>query len=159
MISQEYVSSLISYDPETGIFRWKINKCHVNIDDIAGHIAISGYNLIKIDQRKWPAHRLAFLIMEGKLPDNQVDHINKIRSDNRWSNLRHATHKQNHENRTVHDMRGIRFEEDRGKWLSRIKHNGVSKNLGRFNCLQDAIDARRKAEKQLFTHSPSLLQS
>lgn len=150
--------SLLDYDPSTGDFRWVCDKGRAKKGDIAGSIN-NGYRLIKIGQRKWQAHRLAFLIMEGQLPPHQVDHINKVRSDNRWANLRHATHKQNHENRTVHEMRGVRFEPDRGKWLVRIKHHGITRNLGRYASLDEAILARRKAEKELFTHSASQLPS
>lgn len=160
MITKDELAALLSYDPKTGCFTWIVDKGRAKAGSVAGHISKSfGYRLIKIGQHKWQAHRLAFVFMEGALPPNQVDHINQNRADNRWANLRHATHKQNHENRTTHEMRGIRFETDRGKWLARIKSYGVCKNLGRFTSLHDAIKARRLAEKYLFTHSPSSPQS
>lgn len=157
-MDKSFLSSLLSYNPDTGDFIWTRDKARAKAGQLAGSIN-NGYRIIKICGHQWQAHRLAFVFMEGSLPPNQVDHINKVRSDNRWANLRHATHKQNHENRTTHEMRGVRFEADRGKWLVRIKHHGKTKNLGRYLSLDQAISVRREAEKRLFTHSVSQLPS
>lgn len=153
-ITAERLRSILDYDHLTGVFRWRLSVGRVRAGDIAGHMSKkSGYWLIKISQFKYMAHRLAWLYMTGEHPVNEIDHRDKKRSNNAWKNLRAATRKQNQENKCDHQLRGIRWEEDRGKWMARIKHNGKAFNLGRFNELQDAISARRSAEIRLFTHS------
>lgn len=58
-----------------------------------------GYIYIKIGQRKYAAHRLAFMYMEGTWPEHEVDHINRVKDDNRWENLRRVTNLENASNR------------------------------------------------------------
>lgn len=154
MLTQEKLRSLIQYLPETGQFFWIVKKCRAEAGDLAGYLGGYGYWIIKIDQKKYQAHRLAWLWMTGSWPSDFIDHINRDKADNRWANLREATQKQNQENNGKH-MRGIRWEEDRQRWLVRIKHHGVSKNLGRFIDLDEAISVRRTAERKQFTHSPA----
>jgi len=156
-LTAQRLREILSYDPQTGVFHWRmrVGRSRTTAGDVAGHLSPHGYWLIKIDQVKWPAHRLAYLYMTGEHPQAQIDHRNKNRQDNRWDNLRPATSKQNHENRVVHEMRGIRWEQDRQKWLVRIKSFGITLNLGRFECLDEAIAARRAAERVHFTHSPA----
>lgn len=89
-----------------------------------------------------------------------ADHINGNGVDNRRSNLRQATNKQNIENQRLQRCnksghRGVCWFKRDSKWQASIKHNGRNIHLGRFDSIEDAVSARRKAEKKYFTHVTS----
>ena len=83
------------------------------------------------------------------------DHINGNRLDNRRANIRYVTAQQNNHNhgrskRNTSGYTGVRWEEDRQKWLVRIKVNNRDINLGRYSTLESAVEARKEAEKKYF---------
>lgn len=100
-ITAEYLRSILDYEPETGLFRWKTTRHgRVKVGQIAGNVnPKTGYVNIEIDGKPKKAHRLAILWMTGKWPERDVDHKNLIRHDNRWINIRAATEQQNGANR------------------------------------------------------------
>ena len=82
-LTQERLKELLHYDPETGYFTWKISPNNaVKVGSVAG-TSMNNYIRIIIDHKAYLAHRLAFLYMEGYFPEHEVDHINRIRDDNR----------------------------------------------------------------------------
>lgn len=90
------------------------------------------------------------------IESSDPDHINRNPLDNRRSNLREASNKQNQENVGLRSdntsgHRGVYW--DRNKWRARIKHNGKLLHLGSFDELKDAIAARKHAERKYFTHA------
>ena len=90
-LTQEYLKSILDYDLDTGIFTWKINKAkRTKIGDIAGW-SYNGYREIEINDKKYKAHRLAWLYVYGEMPNKLIDHIDGNRSNNKISNLREAT--------------------------------------------------------------------
>src|SRR5262249_3674854 len=90
---------VLDYDPETGVFRWRVCRGPRASGSMAGCPNSDHRIYIKIDGQNYLASPLAYLWMTGTLPDDQqVDHINRDPSDNRWINLRLATHSQNQAN-------------------------------------------------------------
>lgn len=87
----------ISYNPETGEFIWLVSGYRNKIGMRAGSQNNQGYRHLYIDKNYYKEHRLAFFLMTGNWPDrkNDIDHINGIKNDNRWSNLREVTRSQN----------------------------------------------------------------
>lgn len=159
MITQERLKELLNYSPETGLFTWKVNKgSRGKVGAIAGNKnKITGYVLIVIDTKSHLAHRLAFLYMAGSLPSIHTDHINGVRDDNKWDNLREVTAEQNHRNRRKHKsntsgVTGIRWSKASNKWLAEIRFNYVLRHLGLFTDRFDAICARKSAELRLGFH-------
>lgn len=113
--------------------------------------------MIKIDQRKYFAHRLAWFYVHKHWPLSDIDHINRVKIDNRLSNLRSVTRKQNQENQAPHSnstsgVLGVHMDKTRNKWVARIKHFGKTIFLGRFTSFDEAVSARKAAEKIYFTH-------
>lgn len=125
------VSAQISYEPRTGIFRWKVGKRgHRQEGDVAGSLTTGGYWRVKVDQKTYAAARLAWVLHHGVDPLQEIDHKDGDPLNNRIRNLRPATRRQNCENMKG---AGCRYEADRGKWLARITVNYKQINLGRYD--------------------------
>lgn len=97
------------------------------------------------------AHRVIWAMETGDWPEDQIDHINHDRTDNRIKNLRSATHIENCKNQTVSKSNtsghtGVYWCKWRNKWRVQIMVGGKNKTLGRFTEKADAIHARKKAE-------------
>jgi len=96
MVTHSELKTILHYDPKTGIFTWKIKISKKTlIGSIAGHLGHKGYIKIVIKGKGYRANRLAWFYMTGEWPENLVDHVNRIRNDNRWVNLRDITNKEN----------------------------------------------------------------
>ena len=92
MISQGELKEVLEYNPDTGVFIWrKPNGNRVKVGNVAGNKSVNGYIRIKI-KKEYLAHRLAYLYMIGNFPENDIDHINHIKDDNRWVNPVSYTH-------------------------------------------------------------------
>lgn len=97
-----------------------------------------------------------------KTPDNlYTDHINRNRLDNRKSNLRICTPKQNAYNRSIQSNNrsgyiGVVWEARRNKWRAQVKVNGRKKTIGRFIAIKDAISARDSYARDVFGEFASL---
>lgn len=138
MLAHDELMSLLVYDPGTGLFRWRrlLGKSSRKIGGIAGCLNGSGYHVIGIRKTSYRAHRLAWLYVTGNWPTNEIDHINGIRNDNRFCNLREATSAQNKWN---NDGLGYYFSKSRLKWCAQITIGGKIHGLGRFD---SKIEAR-----------------
>jgi hypothetical protein len=153
-LTQSILKEYLSYDPETGVFCWnkKTTKfSNVNIGDVAGtsnhH---KGYVYIKFMGRQYAAHRLAWLYMYGDLPDKEIDHINRNRSDNRICNLRDVHRTINCRNRSVSSVNtsghiGVSFCKKSQKWRAYFSEHGKQRMMGLFDSKDDAINARAYA--------------
>lgn len=151
-LTQKRLKELLHYDPDTGIFTWKVRPANcLQIGDVAGGTDFYGYCRIRVLGKICKAHRLAFLYMEGYMPENCVDHINRIRNDNRWCNLREVSRSCNAKNREfcpsdTTGVVGVRFYKTMGKWGARIHVNRSRVYLGCFETKTDAAKARWEAE-------------
>lgn len=138
MITQAQLKELLSYDPETGVFTWNVSKNAIKIGGIAGGLNSKGYWQIKINLKTYRAHRLSWLYMTGNWPEDQIDHINRNRSDNRFVNLREATQSQNQGNSKKYKdvssvYRGACWHKRDKKWRVQIMVNGKKKWIGYFD--------------------------
>ena len=146
----------LSYEPDTGKFIWLISpnggRCIVKAGDQAGTLK-EGYVKIRVLGQQWRAHRLAWLFQTGEVPPKglDVEHANRKRDDNRWSNLRLATRSQNNMNMlpsvsNKSGFRGVSWRADTNKWHARIVVENRTILLGDFVRIEDAVAARKKAE-------------
>lgn len=148
-ISYDLAASRLDYDGETGIFTWKVTLRGGSA--IAGrragklHIR-NGYRLIKINQRCYSEHRLAWLLTNGAWPDADLDHIDGDRANNRISNLRKVTSSQNNWNVPA----GQGFSRLRsGNFRAEIRANRKRIRLGTFNS-EDGARAAYLAAKEKY---------
>lgn len=152
-LSPTEVTSRLSYNPDTGIFRWiSANEYRrVQPGDIAGWRTNHGYCRIKLDGVDYSAHRLAFVVQLGEWPSGKVDHRNGVRDDNRWANLRQVSDTQNAQNKAIQKtntsgVSGVSFNKRQQKWVARITVDGQRFSLGVFESLEKAAAARVAAE-------------
>ena len=118
-----------------------------------GTVNSAGYIVVSLLGRPVLAHRIAFMLMNGKWPNSQIDHINRVRVDNRWANLREATLAQNNVNATRSIKRDLPTGVSRTRGSSRfsatISINGRNKHLGSFPTAQAASAAYKAAKLKL----------
>lgn len=94
-MEKEYLEKLLDYNEDSGIFTWKVSvKGTKGKGKEAGTLTNKGYKDVCIKGKKYGLHRLAFLLKKGYIP-KCVDHVNGVKSDNRWVNLREASYSQN----------------------------------------------------------------
>jgi len=150
----ERVREVLDYNPDTGIFTWKVNISNLKAGRVTGcPTGPGGHLAIRVSKTLYLAHRLAFLIMTGEWPRGEVDHINGCGSDNRWGNLRDGDRHQNMQNRrgprkgSKSGILGATWDARYGKWVARIHVDGRSKHLGYFSTPEEAgavyLDAKR----------------
>lgn len=119
---------------------------------LAGHAEERGYWRIMIDGKRYMLHHLVWLMENGELPPEQIDHINCNPNDNRIQNLRLATSLQNKGNvrsRNRHGYKGVKLRRD-GRWEASIKRRGKSYYLGIFDEIEAAHGAYLRAAEQYF---------
>lgn len=160
----ESLRKILSYCPETGVLRWKVRRRNVAMPgDIAGSITDSGYVMVGIHRRQLRAHRIAWALTYGEWPASDLDHKNRVRSDNRLCNLRLATRSENSQNTNLRvdnktGVKGVSLRLDTGTFSASIALDGESKHLGCYHSLQEAQLARAKAETALHPYRASLTQ-
>lgn len=139
----ELVRKLLDYDQSTGVFRWRINaSSKAPAGSEAGTKDADGYTVIRFSGRGYKAHRLAFLHTLGRWPLGQVDHRNRVRSDNRWDNLRDATPFQNALNSIprggISGVRNVTWFEQYRQWKGSFMHKGCKYFVGHFDSIEAA---------------------
>lgn len=146
-LTAEELRSILSYDPETGIFRWLVSSARrIKVGDTAGSMREDGYWCVVINRYQYNAHRLAWLYMTGDWPAGHIDHDDLDKSNNRWENLRPATKSQNGANRRVlsnntSGHKGVSWHVRLQKWQAYITVEGKRRHLGSFNSAQEASSA------------------
>lgn len=156
-ITAQRLRELLHYDPETGVFTWRVRRGGGAVaGGICGSPNSGGYIQIKIDRVLRKAHRLAWLYVHGAWPKADIDHINGVRDDNRLTNLRDVPESTNAQNllRARKDsgagLAGARKNRDSG-WAARIRVGGKERHLGIFATPEEAHAAYIEAKRRLHT--------
>ncbi|MEW9838670.1 HNH endonuclease signature motif containing protein, partial [Mesorhizobium marinum] len=130
LLTYDRAHEVLIYDPETGALNWRIARPGAPKGALVGTRSSHGYTQVEVDYRLYKAHRVIWLMQTGKWPTHQVDHINGMRADNRWKNLREATPLQNARNRrpsktnNISGRVGVSFDKAREKWTACIVIGG-----------------------------------
>lgn len=139
------ITGRYGYNPTTGdVFDITTNR-------ICGHKSYKANKapngmVMKISGVPFRVHRIAFVLMTGRWPNDQIDHINGNPFDNRWSNLREATCSMNNRNRSSSGKSGLKGVCPSGrKWTASIRVDGNVIHLGAFPTKGLAAVARAKA--------------
>lgn len=158
MITQERLKDLLNYNPNTGIFVWRVTAGKRGAKgNIAGYVTSHGYISISVDNKEYRAHRLAWLYVYGVWPV-EIDHDDRNKSNNSINNLVNGTRQDNMKNMPMRSdntsgITGVCWDKGRGKWRTEIAVNGNSINLGRFDDKFEAICTRKSAENKYGFHN------
>lgn len=136
----------IEYNPETGV----LTRRGKPVRSIRG----LGYLGLKIERKHYYAHRIAWLFVHGEWPENDIDHINGIKTDNRIANLRHCTRSENQRNHGLtaankSGRKGASYSSRCRAWVATIRVNGKQVYLGTFPDRDAAGRAYDEASKRL----------
>jgi len=158
-IEHSELLKLLEYNPISGIFIWKrVLTNAIKIGDIAGHLhKASGYIQIRIATKIYRAHRLAWFYMHKEWPEENLDHINHERSDNRMENLRLVSMQCNMQNASLSKastsgFTGVHLRKDTSKWCAHITLDGKFKSLGSFGSKEEAVLVRKTANLKYGFH-------
>jgi len=153
LITQERLKELFTYHAEDGSFVRNVTIApNAQKGSWAGYVGKNGYRYISIDNKKYLAHRLAWLYTYGEMPEVNIDHIDGNGLNNKISNLRECNQSQNAANSKPRGgeagLKGVTIQA--GKFRARIKVAGKSKHLGYFSTAEQAHQAYCEAAKQEF---------
>lgn len=147
-LTQKTLKEKLHYNPDTGIFtRLTSSGGHI-VGSKAGYVCRKdGYIRIRVNGKRYLAHRLAWLYMTGEFPLQQIDHKKHIRDDNRWGEIQEATHQENGKNTSLQANNtsgslGVFPRTDGKAWCASIRVNGKSLHLGSFSTKEAAIKRR-----------------
>jgi hypothetical protein len=145
ILTAERLKELVTYDPETGEFGWKVTQRNARAGKF-GCVNGKGYRCARVDGRQHFVHRLAWLYTHGKWPTEQIDHINGIKDDNRLINLRECTAGENQRNtgrqkNNTSGFKGVGWNRQGSNWTSVIKVNHRRIFLGVFSTAEQAYAA------------------
>lgn len=168
-VSPTLLREIIRYDADTGRLFWLPRQpCHFRDDRkippevlcsrwntrYAGRgaltaVAANGYRTGDIFNFTAAAHRVAWALGSGNWPKHEVDHINGIRDDNRFSNLRDVSTQTNRKNvgirKNTSGVLGVSWNSERGRWVAQITIDGKNTYLGSFDTIGEAAEVRRQA--------------
>lgn len=161
-LDPKLLRSLLDYNEATGRLTWKSRsrpRWDKRYADKPAFTAFlnTGYLQGVIFGRHYVAHRVAWAIYYGKWPTKQLDHINRIRSDNRIANLREVTDQENKMNlprpkNNTSGHIGVSWVPHLAKWNAYVNADHRRTNLGYFRSLDDAVAARQAAQERLGFH-------
>ena len=147
------LGKLLSYDPATGLFLWRRPTARQPSGWFKGGKGVRSYRRIWIDGKGYLAHVVAWVLMTGKWPRAEIDHRNRVQDDNRWAELRPATHTQNGRNRSLGKnnttgVLGVSKYGDRYRAVITVNRQNIS--LGLFNDVANAAAVRKQAEDRYY---------
>lgn len=153
-LTYERAHELLKYNPKTGVLTWRVNRsAGTKIGDVAGTKDVWGYIRVRVDGKKYRAHRVVWLLVKGVWPENPLDHVDCDGTNNRIENLREVSARQSNLNRRVFKnnragLKGVSKRKD--AFIARITIDGVRKYLGSFSTADSAHTAYAEAARRHF---------
>lgn len=150
--SKEELDELFVYKDGKLFWRHGLDN-QVNAGDEAGGVNSCGYVSVSIKDRKYPVHRLIW-VMHGNKPVEFIDHINRDRSDNRIENLRAATNAENTRNAGIRKdntsgIKGVSWRRQNKKWSGKVAFQGKQYHAGYFETKEECAEAVKELRNRL----------
>lgn len=145
-ITYEELHKVLHYCPTTGKFTWaEYRGPSTKVGAIAGNKSPSGYMDIKLGGASYRQHRLAWLYVTGSWPKGEIDHIDRDKTNNVFSNLRDVTASENVLNAPIRidNTSGFKGVSKVGEaWISQVYYNKQKYYLGSFKTAEEANKTR-----------------
>lgn len=154
-------AELFTYNDGTGALVWRVTRSNRAVaGTIAGTVDSDGYTAINTHGKIHKAHRIVWDMLNPSDPlkeDEQIDHINHDRQDNRLCNLRKVSARDNRRNsspskKNTSGVVGVGWRTDRNCWRAWITINRKQIILGCFDSFDEAVLARKAAEIKFGFH-------
>ena len=160
LVSVERLHECFSYEPDTGLLRYRIvrgvgrNLDRIVVGAVAGYIKDGSYPRIVVDGCYLRLHRVAWAMHYGQWPEGEIDHVNGVQTDNRIANLRASSRAENQHNMGLRatntsGYRGVVWHPQTEKWRTRITVHGIVRHIGLFYSAEEASAAYEAAAKRL----------
>lgn len=160
MITQERLKELFNLEDGKLIRKKAAAKAKAGTSSTAKDR--DGYLVVGVDGKLYRAHRMVWLYIHGSLPENcDIDHINRVKDDNRPENLRAISHAENLQNKTRYKnnrtgFKGVWRSNQTGKFVAVIEHMGKRYHIGCFEAPEDASIAYEEKANELHSYKPSI---
>ena len=158
-VEVEYLRNNFEYDPITGyLFRLKKvmgfdGNSMVGDKKVISGVNSCGYINAKILGHCYPVHQIVWYMHYGNMPERpmEIDHINRIKTDNRICNLRAVTKRSNNMNKQFnlkYGVPGVTWRKDVNRYVVKRRVNGKTVHAGFFDKLEEAIKAAKQLENK-----------
>ena len=143
----KHISENYSYDPDSGLLYYNGIK--------TGSLSSSGYLYCTILNENLSVHRVCWYLYYNEFPNHSIDHVDRVKTNNKIINLRKCNQAQNLANRTkmkpgTSSFKGVYFIKKQNKYCARISFNNKRIYLGLFNNELDAAEVYNKKAKELY---------
>ena len=156
-LTQERLKEVFDYIVDTGELRWRVSrdsgfrKGAIKAGTLSGCVCKStGYLIIDYNKRKYKAHRLVWIYVNGVIPDGLlIDHVDGDKTNNRVSNLRLCTPQDNVRNTGIRKdntsgYKGVSWSVQKQRWVAQTSVNGKKQHLGYYLTEEKAVSAYEK---------------
>lgn len=147
---------LFSYDPESGLLTWAVNRGPAKVGDTAGIVGNRGHIKVKVHGKCYQGHRIIWAIVTGEWPAGEVDHIDACKTNNRWTNLRlgddtiTAQNIRRARKNSKTGVLGVLHSTKRpGQFDALIKLRGKNRLLGTWPTADEAYSAYVAAKREM----------
>ena len=154
MLTFKRLKEALHYDPDSGVFTWIGSTRRGFNGKVAGSKRSDGYWAIKIDDKSYYGHILAWFYMTGSVPKQTIDHRDLNKLNNAWLNLREATQGEQCCNRPIpknntSGAKGVIWSKRHKAWRGRVIHKKHVHDLGYFTDFEEAKSAVETLRKKL----------
>lgn len=157
-LTQDRLKELFDYDKETGHMMRRYNMGGQR-PGVADSMRKDGYWRISIFGKRYLSHRIIWFYHYGKMPENEIDHINHNRDDNRLDNLRDVTSLDNSKNMSIRNDRDLpmnvylRKAGTNRRAIDKYEVNIEGKHIGSFDTIFEATIAAKYARVAFGYHA------
>ena len=154
ILTHAKLKELLHYEPLSGVFTWKVYRGPMaRVGSIAGGVDSHGHRQIGVQRKRYGAQRLAWFYVYGKWPENDVDHMNRTKDDNRIANLRDVPTALNCQNavaaRSNSKSNLLGVHRTKYSFIAQIAVSGKKIHIGSFKTAQEAHVAYLEAKVKL----------
>jgi hypothetical protein len=154
VISQQELKELVEYNPETGVLMWRVARPRADQWSNVGSLTPQGYLRTSIRGRAYFVHSLIWLYVYGYFPENDIDHIDRVKTNNCLGNLRVVSKCCSAQNKSVYKnnksgIKGVHWCNTTQRWRVCIVLSKGQRVIGSFEDFTEAVCLRLAAEQCL----------